>query len=402
MGAGATTGGEATGADAGRGEATGADAGRGEATGADAGRGEATGAGAATGGGAGDRTDDGPDVFSRAGTALRATTEALPAAVWGTAAEAAWLATHLVCYPLAAITPTGRLGGLMPVVGRASTAAGGNHDRGRYSLDGLAPRRRGLLVRDVEAAATPVLLVHGLIDNRSVFVRLRRSLHRRGFDRVSTVPIPLYARDVDDAARRLAEAVEERCAATGCPRLNIVAHSLGGLVARYYVQKLGGDERVNILVTLGTPHSGTVLARLVPPGVPHRLLAAVRPDSRLIRELDEPAPGCRTAFVAFAGELDSVVRPVAAAHLRHPDLAVRNITVAGAGHHGLPFSGAVVHEIGMLLGGAARTGAARTGVSGPGKPYPSEPVPPGRPRRPAAIPTLAGRLTGGPPHQDSA
>ena len=42
----------------------------------------------------------------------------------------------------------------------------------------------------------------------------------------------------------------------------LIGHSLGGLIARYYVQCLGGDERVHTLVTLGTPHGGTATAYL--------------------------------------------------------------------------------------------------------------------------------------------
>ena len=49
----------------------------------------------------------------------------------------------------------------------------------------LRPVHRGLIVGDVEAAGTPILLVHGVVDNRSVFTVLRRGLRRRGFGRVS-------------------------------------------------------------------------------------------------------------------------------------------------------------------------------------------------------------------------
>ena len=40
--------------------------------------------------------------------------------------------------------------------------------------------------------------------------------------------------------------------------VDIIAHSFGGLVARYYIQKLGGENRVRHLVTMGTPHRGSV------------------------------------------------------------------------------------------------------------------------------------------------
>ena len=59
---------------------------------------------------------------------------------------------------------------------------------------------------------------------------------------------------------------------------------MGGLIARYYVQRLGGDARVHTLVTLGTPHHGTRAARLIPRGVCKQL----SPSSEIIAELAEP------------------------------------------------------------------------------------------------------------------
>jgi pimeloyl-ACP methyl ester carboxylesterase len=186
------------------------------------------------------------------------------------------------------------------------------------------------------------------VDNRSIFARLQRTLRRRGFSHVETINLPLYATDVPNAARMLATVVGEVRAHTGYQQVHVVAHSLGGLVARYYVQRLDGDEAVHTLVTLGTPHGGTRLAHLVPRVVPYRLVASLRPGSPLLAELAEPAPGCRTRFLAIGGGLDSVVRPESAA-LRHPDLGAANVTVPGLGHHALPFNGDVAHGIAVVL-----------------------------------------------------
>ena len=50
---------------------------------------------------------------------------------------------------------------------------------------------------------------------------------------------------------------------SGYERIHVIGHRLGGLIARYFVQRLGGDAQVHTLVTLGTPHQGTQLARPV-------------------------------------------------------------------------------------------------------------------------------------------
>jgi pimeloyl-ACP methyl ester carboxylesterase len=258
---------------------------------------------------------------------LRAT----PAGARGLAVETAGFATHLALYPACALPRRER-------------------DDEVYSLDGLAPLQRGLLVRAPDAATTPVLLVHGLIDNRSVFTRLRHHLRRRGFRRVLPVELPLRTPTVEDGARLLADAV---AAAVGeDDHVHVVAHSLGGLVARYYVQRMGGAARVATLITLATPHGGTRLAELVPRSLPYPLLAQLRPGSPLLTELAGPAPGCRTRIVAVAGALDTVVRPAQAA-LRHPDLDAVSLTVPGLGHHSLAFSGAVARLVAGWLAGTA-------------------------------------------------
>lgn len=176
----------------------------------------------------------------------------------------------------------------------------------------------------------PVLLVHGVVDNRSIFALLGRALRRRGFRHVLTMNYSLFTNDVRAAAAALADHVERLCAATGHDRVRLVGHSLGGLVARYYAQRLGGDARVDVLVTLGSPHGGTQLARLLPV----RLARQLRPDSGLLRELAGPAD-CATRFTAVWSPVDEVVVPGRLARLDHPDLDLRNVEVPAVGHQSL-------------------------------------------------------------------
>lgn len=245
----------------------------------------------------------------------------------GIALEVAWTGAHLATYPLGIARERG---------GRVAE---------RFGFAGLAPIQRGLLHTDVEAAGTPILLVHGVLDNRSVFARLRRGLLRRGFGRVRTVNYPVYTRDVRAAAARLAADVEELAGQTGYERIHVIGHSLGGLLARYYVQRLGGDDRVHTLVTLATPHSGTRLARLAPGGV----LRQLAPHSDVVRELASPAPGCSTRFVAFWTGMDEMIRPASSARIDHPDLWATNVEVPGVGHLAMPADGRVIHTIAATL-----------------------------------------------------
>ncbi|WP_442805946.1 esterase/lipase family protein [Streptomyces sp. NBC_01341] len=192
----------------------------------------------------------------------------------------------------------------------------------------------------------PVVLLHGFIDNRSVFVLLRRSLARHGWHHLESLNYSPLTCDIRTAAELLDRHVEEICARTGHHQVDIVGHSLGGLIARYYVQRLGGDRRVRTLVTLGTPHGGTAVAPLA--GA-HPIVRQMRSGSDLIEELRRPAPDCRTRFVSFWSELDRVILPVETACVDHPDLDAVNVRVTGIGHLALPVHPAVASAIRQAL-----------------------------------------------------
>ncbi|MES4888335.1 alpha/beta fold hydrolase [Streptomyces sp. NPDC096012] len=253
-----------------------------------------------------------------------------------TALEAAILAGHLLLYPTG-LTPERRPANLP--VGPTSSATG----------DGAVP----LPVR----AGPPVVLLHGFIDNRSVFVLLRRNLAQHGRQRVESLNYSPLTCDIRTAAELLGRHVEEICERTDSARVDIVGHSLGGLIARYYVQCLGGDRRVRTLVTLGTPHSGT---RVAPLADAHPIVRQMRPGSAVIEELSRPAPGCRTRFVSFWSDLDSLMVPLETACLEHPDLDAENVRVSGIGHLALPLHPAVATGIREVLD-APQPGDRRAG-----------------------------------------
>lgn len=249
-----------------------------------------------------------------------------PHGLRGVGLEVGWSTAHLAMYPWGLFRERPRENDL-------------------YHLGSLHPVARGLVVGNVEAAGTPILLIHGMFDNRAIFAVLKRRLRRRGFGRVMTLNYSPMTNDIRQAARDLSGAVEELVAATGYERIHVVGHSLGGLIARYYVQRLGGDQRVHTLVTLGTPHTGTLPARLVP----IELCRQLSPGSDLYAELADRADGCRTRFVAYWSDLDQMILPHENGRLDHPDLVVRNVLVRGRGHMSIPIDGDVVHGISTLL-----------------------------------------------------
>ena len=236
---------------------------------------------------------------ARAAQALRAT-----------ARELGWVAAHVALYP-----------------------TGMRADRRLDQPVGADPER------------TPILLLHGLVDNRSVFTRLRAALARDGFDCLTSMNYPVLTADIATAAEGLAAVVDGIRSRTGYQQIHVVAHSMGGLIARYYVQRLGGDTSVHTLVTLATPHTGTATAKLLPYGVVRQL----QPGSEILTDLAGPSPGCGTHIVSIYSDHDALVVPATAGRLTHPDLDVRNVLVPGSGHHTLAFDRRVVREIASAL-----------------------------------------------------
>jgi triacylglycerol esterase/lipase EstA (alpha/beta hydrolase family) len=162
----------------------------------------------------------------------------IPRVASGLAIEAAWATAHLVMYPLGLLSAPTRI----------------THRRRHHNLSRLTPEQRGLVHHDVDAAETPILLVHGIIDNHAIFTVMERALRRRGFQTLSSYDYGLLTHNIPRAAVRLGDAIEKLSAATGYERIHVIGHSLGGLIARYYVQRQEGDRHVHTLVTLGTPH----------------------------------------------------------------------------------------------------------------------------------------------------
>jgi pimeloyl-ACP methyl ester carboxylesterase len=185
------------------------------------------------------------------------------------------------------------------------------------------------LIRDPRPApaALPVLLVHGVLVNDGVWFYFRRYLRRQGVEPVYAVNYGPPLADIELFAQQLDAKIEAIRAATGAQRVVLIGHSMGGLVARAYLRRFGG-RRVARLITLGTPHHGSVLAYLFP----GRSLAQLRPGNPWLVELNReeglPAPAPITSIWSWH---DSMVAPQASAILEQAD----NVALVGVAHNAL-------------------------------------------------------------------
>lgn len=148
----------------------------------------------------------------------------------------------------------------------------------------LAMRRPG-------RAEPPVLVVPGFLGPSFLLYPLVAflRLHGRRVELLHTFP----ALDgVKPIAVRIGLAVEKLRAETHADRVDVVAHSMGGLASRYYALKLGGDRTIRRLVTIATPHHGTKWAAML--GFTQSL-KDMTPGNPLLTELspERPIPGVK-------------------------------------------------------------------------------------------------------------
>jgi Alpha/beta hydrolase family len=111
---------------------------------------------------------------------------------------------------------------------------------------------------DPEAAhRRPVVLVHGFLGDPTNFLLLRSYLWATGVRNFASFSYPPRL-DYQRLACRLGHAIEELCVATGITEVDVVGHSLGGLIGRYLIEMEGG-RRIRRLATLGAPYFASAL-----------------------------------------------------------------------------------------------------------------------------------------------
>ena len=194
------------------------------------------------------------------------------------------------------------------------------------------------------SAQPPVLIIHGYLATRGSLHLLERHLTERGLIVMSYPLGPLNVGDIRDSAGLIARKVESIVAQTGIARVDIVGHSMGGLVGLDYLKRLGGRHRVRRLVMLGTPTQGTWSALLGLVTVPLGLASLqLLPGSPFLRELaDRPLPP--GAEVVSIGAIRDWLAPLSSTALD----GVRHIALP-TGHSGLLVDAEVAEVIVDIL-----------------------------------------------------
>jgi pimeloyl-ACP methyl ester carboxylesterase len=185
------------------------------------------------------------------------------------------------------------------------------------------------------ATGTPVVVVHGYTQNRVNFLAIARACVRASIGPVYGINYPWFA-SIHDNAVRLARFVERVLRETGAPQVDLVAHSLGGLVAMEYLAT-AGKGHVRRLVTIASPHAG----------VPWRgpILGAAGSAMRagspfLVERADQPiAVPCLNLYSSH----DNIVHPPRTSELAHR--GGRDRAIEHVGHLTILFDRQVVDAV---------------------------------------------------------
>ncbi len=186
----------------------------------------------------------------------------------------------------------------------------------RLSPRTLTPGRRG------------VVFVHGFFCNRGFWTPWLQRLQGSGHAFIALSLEPVFG-SIDDYVPQIEAAVRRITQATGLPPL-LVCHSMGGLAARAWLKHMQAEARVHHVVTIGSPHRGTWLARF---GLGHNG-QQMRLQSDWQAQLDRGMPADRHArFTCWYSNCDNIVFPASTATLAGAD----NRLLRGVAHVQMAF-----------------------------------------------------------------
>jgi pimeloyl-ACP methyl ester carboxylesterase len=194
-----------------------------------------------------------------------------------------------------------------------------------------AGRRRG-------AGKQPIVLVHGYTQNRVDFIYLSAALRRRGLGPVFAFNYWSFG-DIRKSAERLAAFARGVAKETGVPAVDLVCHSMGGLVARQCVRIAPGVVRR--MVTIASPHAGV---RFRGP-ILGRGGRQLRSGTKFLRELESVPLGVPT--LSIYSKHDNVVFPAETSSIAR--WGGRDLELEQLGHLGILFDRTVADAVARFL-----------------------------------------------------
>jgi triacylglycerol lipase len=127
----------------------------------------------------------------------------------------------------------------------------------------------------------PILLVHGFTDTSKVFQTMSAYLTNLGYqvNTIDLIPSDGTA-DLGELAQQLKNYIDSSLAEVS--KINLLGFSMGGIITRYYLQRLGGIDKVDKYINISAPNRGTILSY----SLPFKGILQMRPQSQLLQDLN--------------------------------------------------------------------------------------------------------------------
>ena len=154
-------------------------------------------------------------------------------------------------------------------------------------------------------AGQRVVLVHGIFEEGKKMNWMKKKLEAQGCECIIPSLKPADARSgLETLAEQLKREIDTKWDDNS--QIHIIAHSMGGLVSRYYLQELGGHERCLSFATLATPHHGTIAAHLYP----GKGALQMRPGSEFLQKLEAGEDRLKNiSLTSYRTPLDLIILP---------------------------------------------------------------------------------------------
>jgi len=107
----------------------------------------------------------------------------------------------------------------------------------------------------------PLILVQGYAEPSWYFMYgIYKNLKKNGWNNIYPINLFPNINDIREQARIIAKKIEQIKNEQGVSKIDYVAHSMGGLIGRYYIQELNGYKSIRNYISIATPHYGTYTA----------------------------------------------------------------------------------------------------------------------------------------------
>lgn len=155
----------------------------------------------------------------------------------------------------------------------------------------------------------PVIFVPGFMEAipSVFFYGIKNHLKKNGWENLYYLNNGLVIGSAEKYAQNVKEKIEEVLQETGADKVDIVAHSYGGVYTRYFIKNLDGGDKIEHFISISSPHKGTKLARV---GAFLKSARQMSPNSQFLKDLnaDDPTPG-DICYATIRSNPDMIIWP---------------------------------------------------------------------------------------------